>query len=75
MRSLTYFFSTILIFLLSFKTLALCDLPTTGKLAIQQNGRVKPLYVHANELIKHITGKKKISDYNATEAFCRLSLK
>lgn len=46
-----------------------------GKLPIQQGGRVKPLYVHANETIKYVTGEKKIGDYDAVTAFCLLSLK
>jgi len=45
-----------------------------GKIPIQQGGRVKPLYVHANETIKYVTGEKKIGDYDAVTAFCLLSL-
>ena len=63
-------------FILSAQSFAnvLCSNPDIGKNAILQNGRVKPLYVHANELIKYISGKSKLNGYSATEAYCRLSL-
>ncbi len=48
--------------------------PELGKLPIQQGGRVKPLYVHANETIKYVTGESKIGEYDAVTAFCILSL-
>lgn len=50
-----------------------CD-KEMGKLPILQAGRVKPLYVHANEVIKHLTGKRKINDYNAVMSYCLLSI-
>ncbi|MBC7713132.1 MAG: cytochrome c biogenesis protein CcsA [Rhizobacter sp.] len=40
----------------------------------QQGGRVKPLYVHASEAIKALTGKSSVGDLSAVEAFCLLSL-
>ena len=43
-------------------------------LPILQNGRVKPLYVHASETIKNLTGKNKIDNLSAVEAYCLLSL-
>ena len=43
-------------------------------LPIQQGGRIKPLYVHASEAIKSLTGKSKVDDMSATEAYCLLSL-
>ncbi|MBT7608857.1 MAG: cytochrome c biogenesis protein CcsA [Bacteriovoracaceae bacterium] len=51
-----------------FCTKALDDMP------IQQSGRIKPLYVHANESIKYLMGKKKIKSYGAVEIFCLLSV-
>ncbi len=42
-------------------------------LPIQQNGRVKPLLVHASEMIKELTGKSKTEEYSATIAYCLLS--
>ncbi|MCK6595724.1 MAG: hypothetical protein L6Q33_11025, partial [Bacteriovoracaceae bacterium] len=42
-------------------------------LPIQQGGRVKPLYVHASEAIKQLTGKSKIGEFGALEAYCLLS--
>ncbi len=44
------------------------DLPT------QAGGRVKPLYVLADETIKFITGKSQIQNLSAVEAFCLLSV-
>jgi len=38
-------------------------------LPIQQNGRVKPLFVHASEVIKQLTGKSKLEELSAVEAF------
>lgn len=52
----------------------LCLNKDIGSHAILQNGRVKPLYVHAGELIKYISGKSKINEFSALEAYCRLSL-
>lgn len=48
--------------------------PEMGKLPILQGGRVKPLYVHANEVIKHMTGKRKIGEHNAVMSYCLLSI-
>jgi cytochrome c-type biogenesis protein CcsB len=41
----------------------------------QAGGREKPLYVLASETIRFMTGKDKVNDLSATEAFCKLSLK
>ena len=43
-------------------------------LPILQGGRVKPLYVHASETIKTLTGKSTVDNYSAVEAYCLLSL-
>jgi len=43
-------------------------------LPIQQGGRVKPLFVHASETIKSLTGKSTVGDLSAVEAYCLLSL-
>ncbi len=43
-------------------------------LPTQQGGRIKPLYVHATEVMKTLTGKGKQDDVSATVAFCMLSL-
>ena len=43
-------------------------------LPILQGGRVKPLYVHASEVMKSLTGKSKTKDRSAVEAYCLLSL-
>ncbi|RPJ77187.1 MAG: hypothetical protein EHM20_06505, partial [Alphaproteobacteria bacterium] len=39
-----------------------------------QGGRVKPLYVHASETIKNLTGKSTLGELSAVEAYCLLSL-
>lgn len=39
-----------------------------------QGGRVKPLYVHASEAIKNLTGKSHFNELSAVEAYCLLSL-
>ena len=39
-----------------------------------QEGRIKPLYVHAAEVIKNLTGKSTVGDLSAVEAYCLLSL-
>ncbi len=44
------------------------------KLPILQGGRVKPLYVHAAEAIKNLTGKSTVGELSAVEAYCLLSL-
>ena len=43
-------------------------------LPILQGGRVKPLYVHASEVMKNLTGQAKVHDLSAVETFCLLSL-
>ena len=43
-------------------------------LPIQQNGRVKPLYVHASEMMKELTGKSTFNELSAVEAYCLLSI-
>lgn len=48
--------------------------PELGTLPTQQGGRVKPLYVHASEALKALTGKAKVGDLSAVEAYCLLSL-
>lgn len=42
---------------------------------VQAGGREKPLYVLASETIRFMTGKDKVGEFSATEAFCKLSLK
>ena len=51
-----------------------CDLKSLEALPVQAAGREKPLFVHANETIKFITGKSKVGELNALQAFCQLSL-
>lgn len=45
-----------------------------GKIPIRQGGRVKPLLVHANELIKYLSGKKGYENLSGVQTFCLLSL-
>jgi cytochrome c-type biogenesis protein CcsB len=41
---------------------------------VQAGGRVKPLYVLAEESLKFISGDTKVAELSATQAFCKLSL-
>ena len=65
------------IFMLSFATHSaetyFCK-PELEALPTQQAGRVKPLYVHASEMIKNLTGKAKVGDLSSVETYCLLSL-
>jgi cytochrome c-type biogenesis protein CcsB len=47
---------------------------TLETLPILQEGRVKPLLVHASEALKNLTGKSTIGDLTAVETYCLLSL-
>jgi len=71
------FLSLLLMTLSSFPLFAF-DCNTLGELPILQNGRVRPLAVHAQETIKLITGKSKITvdqvEKNALELYCEESL-
>lgn len=44
------------------------------RLPVLSRGRVKPLAVHAGEVMKFITGTKSHKGLSATEAYCHLSL-
>lgn len=44
------------------------------KIPTQAGGRVKPLYVHAKETLKFISGKTKLGNYDTTTTFCLISL-
>ena len=43
-------------------------------LPIRQRGRIKPLYVHARESIKYLTGKTRPEGQDPLELYCRLSV-
>ncbi len=78
----------ILLFLFFLPAISFADSPyfcdrDLDEIPIQQGGRVKPLYVHAKETLKFLTGKaitktkenNKNVSISATQAFCLLSLK
>jgi cytochrome c-type biogenesis protein CcsB len=67
----------ILLTLLSFNALAQMDFcnKELETYPVQAGGRVKPLYVLAEDSIRFMTGVSKVGDLSATEAFCKLSLK
>jgi len=46
-----------------------------GDTPIRQGGRVKPLYVHAVEMMKYLTGKKNYENLSSVQAYCLMSLK
>ena len=66
-----------LLLLISFSAQAQMDLcnPDLEKQPVQAGGRVKPLYVLAEETIKFVTGDSKVDNLSATDAFCKLTLK
>ncbi|CBW26887.1 putative membrane protein [Halobacteriovorax marinus SJ] len=51
-----------------------CD-QSLESLPIRQDGRVKPLKVHASEMLKYLTGKTKYEGLSSTITFCLVSLK
>tara|TARA_Y100000780_G_scaffold232591_1_gene267990 strand:+ start:102210 stop:103796 length:1587 start_codon:yes stop_codon:yes gene_type:complete len=51
-----------------------CD-DKLGDTPIRQGGRVKPLYVHAVDMMKYLTGKKGYENLSAVQTYCLLSLK
>jgi cytochrome c-type biogenesis protein CcsB len=57
----------------SFSMTHFCD-QALETLPIQQDGRIKPLYVHANEMMKYLTGKTKYEGNSAVMTYCRVSL-
>ena len=57
----------------SFGKTHFCD-QSLEALPIQQDGRLKPLYVHANEMMKYLTGKSKYKEHSAVMTYCLLSL-
>lgn len=69
-------FVLILISILSFSSFAqgIPACKNLDDLAIQQGGRIKPLYVHSYEAFKYLTGKTKFNGETAPELYCRLSL-
>ncbi|MBT6325974.1 MAG: cytochrome c biogenesis protein CcsA [Bdellovibrionales bacterium] len=71
-----YLSTIFLIFLITSQARAIdvCK-PFIAKMPIQQNGRVKPIFVHSSETIKYLTGKSKNNNMNAVENFCLLSIK
>ncbi|OUR97926.1 hypothetical protein A9Q84_06945 [Halobacteriovorax marinus] len=63
--------------LLSFSTLAantqFCN-ESLSAIPIRQDGRIKPLLVHASEMMKYLTGKSKVGENSATVSYCLLSI-
>lgn len=45
-----------------------------GKIPIRQGGRIKPLFVHAKEVIKYMTGKSSLGKLSSVQVYCLLSL-
>ncbi len=45
-----------------------------GSLPVLAGGRIKPLYVHANEFLKFVTNKTKYEGMSADTVYCYLSL-
>ena len=77
MHKITIFF----VFLFLFKTIpdssanpTICEKSELAALPILQGGRVKPLYVHARETLKFLTGSKNPLKTGPIPTYCRLSL-
>lgn len=51
-----------------------CD-DTLGDTPIRQGGRIKPLYVHANDMMKYLTSKRSYENLSAVQTYCLLSLR
>jgi ABC-type transport system involved in cytochrome c biogenesis permease subunit len=68
-----FFFTLLLLLPLNIFANAFCD-NNMDDLPIQQNGRVKPLLVHAGETLKILTGKKTWQGANPSSTYCELSL-
>lgn len=52
----------------------LCDQEETlNRMAVQNNGRIKPYMVAANEFLKTISGATSFNDMSASKVFCQLS--
>jgi cytochrome c-type biogenesis protein CcsB len=64
----------LLLFLISATLQAEVCVSDFSTMAIQQGGRVKPLYVHARETIKHLTGKSNHNGEDPVTTYCKLSL-
>lgn len=64
----------VLAFLFAFSAqAAVCD-KAFDTHAIQQGGRVKPLYVHSRESLRHLTGKSSFDGQDPLVTYCNLSL-
>jgi len=50
-----------------------CMNKTLGQHTILQNGRLKPISVHATETLKYLTGKTKFNKIGSIETYCQLS--
>lgn len=51
-----------------------CD-DSLGDTPIRQGGRIKPLYVHAREMVKYLSGKRSYQNLSAVQTYCLLSLR
>lgn len=73
------YFISACFFLLSFNLLAetkshpICQ-NDLESLPILQDGRIKPLRVHASESLKFLIGKTSFKNFSSTETYCLLSL-
>jgi len=68
-------FLTLLITNISFATNTFFCNPELENLPVLEGGRLKPLYVTAEESIKFLSGKNKIEGLTRTQIYCLLSLK
>lgn len=75
MKNLKFFFLLFSFCLCVFSTpaFATCH-DSLEKLPIQAGGRIKPLSIHAKEMIKFLTGKTSYENKSALELYCEMSV-
>ena len=74
MKNKLIFLFTVIMFTAQVSALEFCNNKALEKFTILQNGRLKPLLVHASETLKFLTGKTKFGNKTSTQVFCQLSL-
>ena len=68
------FFVCLIPCLLTAAPASICEQTELEAVPVQQGGRVKPLYVHARETLKYLTGSKNPLKTGPILTYCRLSL-
>jgi cytochrome c-type biogenesis protein CcsB len=64
----------VIIAILSLNVFADCNISIFDKTPVLADGRVKPLYVHAKESIKFMSGKTSYNNQSSSEIYCQMIL-